>query len=73
MRHFLFTEYIGDIIRYRRALGYAEGKQAASLDLSKQVLNGDFDAEAMMETDYVANRICDIMKKNAKRTHMGKG
>ena len=48
-------------------------KQTASLDFAKQVLDGDFDAEAVMEADYVANRICDIMKKIAKRTQLGKG
>ena len=46
------TEYIGDTIRYGRALGYAEGKQAAYVELAKRLLDGEFDAEVVMEEDY---------------------
>ena len=46
------AEYIGDNIRYGRALGYSEGKHAAYVTLAEQILDGKFDAGVVMEDGY---------------------
>ena len=46
------AEYIGDNIRYGRALGYTEGKATAYNELIGRILNGEFDANVVVEDDY---------------------
>ena len=37
------ADYIGDTVQYGRALGYAEGKNAAYSELANRILIGEFD------------------------------
>ena len=46
------AEYIGDNIHYGRALGYAEGKAAAYYEIAKRIIDGEFDADVVVEDDY---------------------
>ena len=46
------AEYIGNNIHYGRALGYAEGKQAAYAELAERILEGEFDPNVVMEDRY---------------------
>ena len=46
------AEYIGNNIHYGRALGYAEGKQAAYVELAKRILEGEFDPDVVMGDDH---------------------
>jgi len=39
------AEYIDDNVHYGRALGYAEGKHAAYIELAGRILEGEFDPE----------------------------
>jgi hypothetical protein len=44
------ADYIQDTVQYGRALGYADGRQAAYLDLASRIIDGEFDP--ICEEDY---------------------
>jgi hypothetical protein len=46
------AEYIDDNVQYGRALGYAEGKHSAYLEIVGRVLDGEFDPEFEEETEH---------------------